>query len=110
MNIKMNILYLSLTSMFIFGCSWVNLSENAEKVRVLDISEVGSCKKKGKTVASVRDKVLGVERNQEKIAKELEAIARNEAPELNADTVVPATPIKDGQRTFYLYKCVDPNN
>ena len=91
------------------GCSWVNLSENAQKVRVLDSNEIASCKKKGKTVASVKYEILGVARDEKKMASELATIARNEAPELGADTVVAMTPIEQGRRTFYLYKCVDPN-
>ncbi len=110
MNITLKLLYLTIASTLAFGCSWVNLSDKAAKVRTLEMHEVKSCKKKGQTLASVKGTVLGVERDEKKMAKELETIARNEAPELNADTVVAVTPIKDGQRTFYLYKCVDPDN
>lgn len=112
MNVKSKLALLAIgltASLFGSGCTWVNLSDNAQKVRVLKPNEVTTCKKKGKTVASVKYEVLGAVRDEKKMATELATIARNEAPELGADTVVAMTPIEQGRRTFYLYKCVDPN-
>lgn len=112
MNTKSKFTYLFIglaISLVSSGCTWVNLSDNAQKVRVLEPNEVASCKKKGKTISSVKHEILGAARDEKKMAEELATIARNEAPELGADTVVAMTPIEQGRRTFYLYKCVDPN-
>lgn len=90
------------------ACTWVDLSPEGEKVRVLSASEVTSCKKLGKTIVSLKDKIAGFDRSEEKVQKELEALARNSAVDLKGDTVVSASEIKDGKQTFDVYRCVNP--
>jgi len=97
-------------SLLSFSCTWAPISELGEKVRLLESNEVKSCTKKGKTTVSVKHEVMGIARNQKTMAKELARLARNAAPDLNGDTIVVASPIKNGQRTFDVYKCVDPLN
>jgi len=106
------ILFIALfvTTFFQLACTWAPLSQRGEKVRVLEPYEINSCVKKGKATVSVRAKVAGIERNAKEVAKELKRLARNAAPDLNGDTVVAASPIKMGQQTFHVYKCVDPQN
>ena len=93
-----------------FACTWAPLSQLGEKVRLLEANEVKTCTKKGKTTVSVKHEVLGVARNQKTIAAELARLARNAAPDLNGDTIVIVSPIKNGQRTFDVYKCITPSN
>jgi hypothetical protein len=88
------------------ACAWVSLTPDGEKVRVLNASEVSSCQEVGKTQVSLRAKVAGVNRNEEKVANELSMLARNAAADMGGDTVVPATPVADGKRTYTIYKCV----
>ena len=90
------------------ACSSLQLSEGGEKVRVLEPSEISSCRNLGRTNTSVTDRIV-VERPAETIAKELEIIARNSAARMGGDTIVPLTVIEAGQQTFVVYKCVDPN-
>ncbi|MDH5182118.1 MAG: DUF4156 domain-containing protein [Gammaproteobacteria bacterium] len=90
------------------ACTWVTLTKEGEKVRVLSDAEVGNCKKLGNTTATVKNTVVGFERNEKKMTKELEDLARNAAVNLNGDTVVPSSGIKDGKQTFDIYRCVNP--
>lgn len=90
------------------GCTWVKLTPEGEKVRVLNQTEVKSCKKLGKTTVSLKATVAGFERNVEKVKKELEMLARNRAMDLDGDTVVPLTEIENGQQSFDIYRCVNP--
>jgi hypothetical protein len=90
------------------ACSTLKLTEGGEKVRVLDPSEVSSCKNLGRTSTSTTSKVV-FDRPEETIAKELLIIARNSAASMGGDTVVPLTVIEDGQQTFVVYKCVNPD-
>ena len=90
------------------ACTWVQLRPEAEKTRVLSASEVKSCKKLGKTTASLADEVAGFERNPEKVQKELEILARNSAVDLEGDTVVPVGEPKDGKQVFDVYRCINP--
>ena len=90
------------------ACTWIDLTPEGEKVRVLAADEVSSCKKLGIVRTTLKDKVIGVERNSKKVKKEMEALARNSAVDLGGDTVVPASEISDGKQAFDVYKCVNP--
>lgn len=92
------------------ACTWVKLTSEGEKVRVLSAEEVKACKKMGKTVVTSKDKVAGFERSDKKLQKELEDLARNSAVDIDGDTVVPASEIKGAKQTFHVYRCVPPAN
>ncbi len=99
---------LLLITLSVISCTWVKLTPEGEKVRVLSIDEVSSCKKLGKTTTSLKDKIAGMKRSEKKVQKEMQALARNSAVDMGGDTVVPVSEIKDGKQTFEVYKCVNP--
>lgn len=99
---------LTMSSLFLTGCATVNLSENAEKVRVLAPEEVSTCKKLGQSNASVTARTLGISRPIETLTKELSTIGRNSAEKMGGDTIVPLTVIEEGKQSFIVYKCVAP--
>ena len=90
------------------SCATVKLTEAGEKVRVLEPSEVASCKNMGRTNASVTAKII-FDRPESAVKEELEAVARNGAGRMGGDTIVPLTVIENGQQTFEVYKCVNPD-
>jgi len=90
------------------ACTWVELTPEGEKVRVLSLSEVQSCKKKGKTTVSLKDKIAGIERNKKKVQKELEMLGRNSAVSINGDTIVATSDVMDGKQAFDIYRCINP--
>ncbi len=90
------------------GCTWVKTTPEGEKVRVLEPTEVGSCKRIGQTTVTGKASVAGVERNRAKFARELRALARNSAADIGGDTVVPMTDIDGDRQVFAVYRCVDP--
>ena len=45
------------------------------------------------------------DRNQRKVRDELETLARNEAPGINADTVQPLGPPSDGSQRYAAWRC-----
>ena len=91
------------------ACTSLKLTEGGEKVRLLDPDEVSSCRNLGRTNTSVTSKVVGIERPADDVAKELAAVARNSASRMGGDTIVPLTVIENGQQTFVVYKCVNPD-
>jgi hypothetical protein len=91
------------------ACSGLKLTPDGEKIRVLQPSEVSSCRELGKTNTSVTATVVGIERPDETIAKELIIIASNGAARMGGDTIVPLTVVEAGQQTFIVYKCIDPD-
>lgn len=101
-------IFILLITMLVASCTWVKLTPEGEKVRVLSVDEVSSCKKLGKTTTTLKDKIAGVKRNKSKVEKEMQALARNSAADMGGDTVVPVTEIQDGRQTFHVYKCVNP--
>lgn len=102
-----HLLALAAATLLLGGCSQIKLTAGGEKVRVLDPSEVSTCRELGKTTNSVTAKVL-LERPANVIAKELEIMARNSASRLGGDTVVPLTIVENGEQTHVVYKCVNP--
>lgn len=87
------------------SCTWVKVSEQGESVMVRNANQVADCKKVARTTASLRSKVLGVERSKEKVQKELETLARNAAVDYGGNVVVPSSEITDGKQTFDVYQC-----
>ncbi len=90
------------------ACSGLKLTDGGEKVRVLDPDEISSCKNLGRTNTSVTARIV-VERPADTVAEELSIVARNSAARMGGDTIVPLTVIEDGQQTFVVYKCVNPD-
>ena len=90
------------------ACSTLKLTEGGEKVRMLDPDEVASCRNLGRTNTSVTAKVV-FDRPADVIAEELATVARNSASRMGGDTIVPLTIIEEGQQTFVVYKCVNPD-
>jgi hypothetical protein len=90
------------------ACSTLKLTEGGEKVRVLDPAEVSSCKNLGRTNTSVTDRIV-FERPEDAVAEELQIVARNSGARMGGDTIVPLTVIEEGQQTFVVYKCIDPD-
>lgn len=96
----------AMSCVLLAGCSWVKMTPGGEKVRVLEASEVSTCKHLGDSTVSLMSKVAGINRNEKKVQKELLMLARNAGAEMGGDTVVVASEVKDGQQTFAVYKCV----
>lgn len=95
------------TALTLSACTWVELTPSGEKARVLTPMEVENCTKVGTTTVQTQNTMGGVVyRSSDKVAVELETLARNAAEELGGDTVVPAGEIEDGQQTFAVYKCI----
>ena len=88
------------------GCTWVHLAPGASAVDVLPLgSQPPGCEKRGEVAVSVKDSIAFYERNDLRVRDELETLARNEAPGLGADTIVPLAPPAEGEQRFAAYRC-----
>jgi len=95
---------LCLGSVFaLVSCSWVKLTAEGENVAILTSAEVANCTRTGTTTVEVLDRAL-LERNDDKVARELRILARNRAAD-RGDAIVPSTPVVDGEQTFIIYRC-----
>ena len=102
------IICIASVAIMLSACSTLKLTENGEKVRVLDPADVSSCKNLGRTNTSVTDRII-FERPADAVAEELQIVARNSSARMGGDTIVPLTVIEEGQQTFVVYKCVNPD-
>lgn len=88
------------------GCTWVHMAPGASAVRVLSAGAApAGCEKRGEVAVSVKDRVAFYERNELRVREELETLARNEAPGLQADTIQPVAPPLNGEQRFAAYRC-----
>jgi hypothetical protein len=87
------------------ACTWVELSPQANAVKVLPAGSPSSCRKLGEVSVSVKDQVAFYQRNQIKVRDELETLARNEALTLQADTIQPMSEPVEGEQRFAAYRC-----
>ena len=85
MRTSMLVLLLSLS---VTGCTWVHMAPGASAVRVTSAAPSG-CEKRGEVEVSVKHSIAFIDRNQLRVREELETLARNEAPGLDADTIHP---------------------
>jgi hypothetical protein len=102
------ILSMAVFALLLSACTWVELTPAGDTVRIVSANEVEGCKRLGTTTASLRDKILGIERNQERVQRELNTLARNGAADMKGDTVVPISEPDDGKQRFAVYRCFNP--
>ena len=88
------------------GCTWVHMAPGASAVQVISAGgPPAGCTKRGEVAVSVKDSVAFYQRNDLRVREELETLARNEAPGLDADTIQPLAPPLAGEQRFAAYHC-----
>jgi hypothetical protein len=88
------------------ACSWVKVNEQGGSVAVANAANVRNCQKVRNVNVKVKDNFVGsMKRDPNKVATELTNMARNEAAQFDADTIVPVSLVKDGRQSFDVYKC-----
>ena len=86
------------------ACTWVHMAPGASAVKVAAAAPSG-CEKRGEVEVSVKHNVAFIERNPIKVRDELETLARNEAPGLQADTIHPLVEPAGGSQRFAAWRC-----
>lgn len=89
------------------GCasSLIGVREGAERVSLADANQVAACQSKGKTIVSVLTVVGFINRSEEDVEANLYQLARNNAVDTGADTLVKGESTAFGKRTFEMFKC-----
>lgn len=89
------------------GCasSLIGVHEGAERVSLADAKQVTACQSKGKTFVTVLAKVGIILRYEEDVEENLYQLARNNAVDAGADTLVKGESKEFGKRMFEMYKC-----
>ena len=96
------ILVLNLT-----GCAskMIGVHAGAERVSLAEANQVASCKLISKNTVSVMAKMGFIVRDAKDVEANLYQIARNDAVDAGADTVVKGESSALGSRIFAIYKC-----
>lgn len=92
------------TAVLAGGCTFVHMAPGASEVKVVTGPPAG-CERRGEVEVSVKDSLGPYERNALRVREELETLARNEAPGLNADTVQALGEPVDGKQRFAAWRC-----
>lgn len=89
------------------GCasSLIGVREGAERVSLADANQVSACQSKGKTIVTVLSKIGVIPRHEEDVEDNLYQLARNNAVDAGADTLVKGESKEFGKRTFEMFKC-----
>lgn len=88
------------------ACTWVKMENQAYEVRVARADEsLSQCKRLGEIAVEVKDKVGFYRRDPIKVQDELEVMARNEAPRMNADTLQAVAPPLNGEQRWVAFSC-----
>ena len=88
------------------GCSFVEMAPGGQEVRVVAPGQMpAGCVKRGEVEVSVKDRLGHYERDELRVKDELEVLARNEAPGLDADTIQAKGPPADGGQRFLAFRC-----
>ena len=99
------ILATALLTLAVTGCSWVSPTPSAADIRILDADRIKHCQRLGSASASSLAKVGFINRSRDKLQRELNTLARNEAVKLGGNAVVAESPIEKGQQHFGVYRC-----
>jgi Domain of unknown function (DUF4156) len=87
------------------GCAnniFIGVHKGADLVSLAEANQVGSCQSKGSVIISVFAKF----RTKEDVEANMYQMARNEAADAGADTVVKGESPEFGKRVFKMYKCL----
>ena len=89
------------------ACSSVIIGEKegSDHVSLANANQIANCQTKGKINISVIAKIGIMSRNEEDVEANLFQMARNNAVENGADTLVKGESKELGNRTFEMYKC-----
>ena len=94
------------TVLALSACTWVHMAPAAKGVRVIAAGAApADCEKQGEVSVSVQDSVAFYERNALRVRDELETLARNEAPGIQANTVQPLGDPANGEQRFAAWRC-----
>ena len=87
------------------ACTWVPLTEEGARVQLRTLEQAHACEQKSRVTVSVKDKIAGMARNEDKMRGELETLARNEAAQVGGNAVAEESEPTDGRQVFLIYRC-----
>lgn len=101
------LLFISAHSLLTTACTWVEVEPQGVKVQAITAGTAppNHCRHMGEVEVSVLNKVWFYQRDKQKIARELEKLARNEAGHMDANIIQAITQPNEGRQRFATYRC-----
>jgi hypothetical protein len=100
------VLLAAASTLLLSACTWVHLAPEAKTIRVVPAGAAPSgCEKRSEITVKVQGSVAFYDRNALRVRDELETLARNEAPGVQADTLQPLGDPVNGEQRFAAYRC-----
>lgn len=96
---------LSITALSACSSVIIGEKEGSDYVSLANANQVANCQSKGKINVSVMAKIGIIPRTEEDVEANLFQMARNNAVENGADTLVKGESKELGKRTFEMFKC-----
>lgn len=88
------------------ACTFVKMAPGGAQVQVARADrDLSACERRGEIAVSVKNRLGPYTRDPIRVRDELETLARNEAPGLQADTVQPKNEPADGEQRFLAFRC-----
>jgi len=101
------ILSVSLYSLILSACSFVELVPNANNI--IFSNDMDSCKKLGETEVAVLSTFMFMDRDPHTIAEELQILAQNGAVKMGGNAIWAVSDIVEGRQTFSILRCAPHN-
>ncbi|MFT6387521.1 MAG: hypothetical protein ACJAUP_000892 [Cellvibrionaceae bacterium] len=102
---KFFLIMTSYTLAILSGCTWVNENTAGRNVTITAIDQVANCSQVGTISANVKHKLGFILRDRDKVTRELQILARNEAVALGADAIVADGAPNDGKQGYKAFSC-----
>ncbi len=96
---------LSIVALSACTSAMIGKKEGFDHVSLANADQVANCQTKGKINVSVTAKIGRISRFEKDVEANLYQMARNNAVENGADTLVKGESKELGTRTFEMYKC-----
>lgn len=88
------------------ACTWVKMEPEGHAIRVARASEsLSACQRLGEITVTVKDTIGLYRRDPIKVRDELEVMARNEAPKMQADTLQAVDEPVNGEQRWKAFRC-----
>tara|TARA_B110000444_G_C18496337_1_gene435882 strand:- start:263 stop:577 length:315 start_codon:yes stop_codon:yes gene_type:complete len=100
-----NLLLAAITAATVSSCTWVQLTSEGENVSLAEFNSIDNCVRIGSVTSKTLGSIAKIERGGGRLQDELLTLARNEAGDMGANTVVPESLIDNGQQDFGVYNC-----
>jgi len=96
---------LALLPVVLSACTWVPLTDDGARVQLRTLEQARACEHKSRVTVSVKNKIAGIDRNEDKVRGELEALARNEAARVGGNAIAAESEPTDGRQVFLVFRC-----